>query len=240
MLCPTRPSVWRRFRTQTKQLLKLGAADAVRNLTERFLWWDADMIALRPVATAAADGRALRHVGGSRVKTYGAAYVALTGAALAAAPDGSSFVTHAMVAERRHVAAMLAAFANSAPARECGAAAAAAPLPRWAAAVLCALPSSALHLGFSEYASYASWVQARAPGDAALAPRREWTRHPLGSVWAVAATRAAHPARRCCPTRRLLAATAAQGWLYTGFEAGHVARLCGVGFSRRVAGGDGA
>jgi hypothetical protein len=202
------------------QLLKLGAAEsAAANLTATFLLWDSDMIALRPVALSTPDGRLLRAVGGSRVKTYGGAYERLTGERLASAPDGSSFVTHQMGVEARHMRAMLAAFAASAPAAACAAQHAASRLPRWALGVLCALPADALHLGFSEYASYASWTAAHAAGSVVLAPQRQWTRHPLGSVWAVAAQRALHPRRRCCPTRRLLAATAAQGWLYTGFEA---------------------
>jgi hypothetical protein len=189
------------------------------------LLWDGDMVALAPIATSSADGRAVRHIGGSRVKTYGAAYTSLTGGArLASAPDGSSYVTHAAVVDARHMRAMLASFEASAPGAEGhhGAGGAHPGMPRWARAVLRALPSDAkgLHLGFSEYASYASWVAAHAPGDVAVAPARAWTRHPLGSVWAVAATRLLHPHRAaCCPSRRLLAATAAQGWLYTGFEA---------------------
>ena len=222
-----------------RQLLKLGAAgSAALNVSDRFLLWDADMIALAPLSWTSDDGlRAVRHVGGGRVKTYGAAYGRLTGGErLAAAPDGSSFVTHAMLLDRRHVDDMLRAFARSGAASDGDDDT---QLPRWAAAILGALPSkprNALHLGFSEYASYASWVAAHAPGEVQLAPRRLWTRHPLGSRWAVVAARAAHPAGLCCPTRRALAATAAQGWLYTGWEVGHVAWLCGYDHQRHAAG----
>ena len=223
------------------------------NLTSRFVLWDSDMIVLRPLHFFDDAGRALRHVGGGRLRSYGQAYRTLAaGAPLASAPDGSSFVTHAMAAEARHMRAMLAAFAEAAPEPRgrCGQAAAA--MPRWAAAVLCALPGAAagtgIHLGFSEYASYASWTAAHAPDDVLVAPLRLWTRHPRGGAAAVAAQRLVHPQGRCCPSRRLLAATAAQGWLYTGFEVrswfaesatprrltclvaaqvGHVARWCG-------------
>ena len=181
------------------------------------------MIALRPLHMFDAAGRAVRHVGGSRLRSYGRAYRTLTGGAtLAAAPDGSSFVTHAMAAETRHMRAMLAAFAEAAPEPRSSCGEAAAAMPRWAAAVLCALPGASsgndIHLGFSEYASYASWTAAHAPDDVAVAPTRLWTRHPRGGAAAVAAQRLVHPHGRCCPSRRLLAATAAQGWLYTGFE----------------------
>ena len=217
------------------------------------------MIALRPLHFFDADGRALRHVGGGRLRSYGAAYRTLSGGApLAAAPDGSSCVTHAMAVEATHMRAMLAQFARAAPdARgKCGQASA--KMPRWAAAVLCALPAAssgnAVHLGFSEYASYASWTAQTAPDDVAVAARRLWTRHPRGGAAAVAAQRLVHPQRQCCPSRRLLAATAAQGWHYTGFEArdpfcaappcrqltrppapqvGHVARWCGAAAAPR-------
>ena len=205
------------------QLLKLGAASGVSNLTSRFVLWDSDMIALRPLRLFDAAGRAVRHVGGGRLRSYDRAYRTLTaGDALAAAPDGSSFVTHAMAAETRHMRAMLAAFAQAAPEPRSRCGAASAGMPRWAAAVLCALPGAAsgngIHLGFSEYASYAAWTAAHAPDDVAVAPTRLWTRHPRGGAAAVAAQRLVHPQGRCCPSRRLLAATAAQGWLYTGFE----------------------
>jgi hypothetical protein len=240
---------------RAKQLLKLGAAEHVLNLTSRFALWDSDMIALRPLRFFDAKGRAVRHVGGGRLRSYGAAYRTLSGGSpLTPAPDGTSYVTHAMAAETRHMRAMLARFAHAAPDPdgECGRASEG--MPRWTAAVLCALPAAsagnALHLGFSEYASYASWTAEHAPGDVAVAPRRLWTRHPRGGAAAVAAQRLVHPQGRCCPSRRLLAATAAQGWLYTGFEArrapafafawhppltrravtqvGHVARWCGA------------
>ena len=181
------------------------------------------MIVLRPLHFFDDAGRALRHVGGGRLRSYGQAYRTLmAGAALASAPDGSSFVTHAMAAETRHMRAMLASFVEAAPEPRSSCGEAAAAMPRWAAAVLCALPGAAsgngIHLGFSEYASYASWTAAHAPDDVLVAPVRLWTRHPRGGAAAVAAQRLVHPQGRCCPSRRLLAATAAQGWLYTGFE----------------------
>ena len=105
------------------------------NLTARYLLWDGDMIALRPVVPFLPDGRAVRHTGGKRIKTYAEAFRRLTGAELATAPDGSSFVTHAMAVEARHMRRMLRAFRGSGAAREC---AGRSGMPPWAAAVLCA------------------------------------------------------------------------------------------------------
>ena len=39
-----------------------------------------------------------------------------------------------------------------------------------------------LHLGFSEYGAYASWVAAHHPETVQLAPRRLWSRHPMGPL----------------------------------------------------------
>jgi len=193
------------------------------------------MVLLRPLAVQSSDGRAIRRSGGTRVKTYAAAHALLTGGEpLTMAPDGTSFVTHSMVVDAHHARAMLAAFARSPAAAACAPLAPA--LPRWAAAVLCALPvpggnataADAVHLGFSEYASYAAWVDRHAFQDVLHVdgPAERWSRHPAGGRWAVAASRLADARGRCCPSRRLLAATQRRGWLYAGFEVGHAAPFC--------------
>ena len=41
---------------------------------------------------------------------------------------------------------------------------------------------ASLHLGFSEYGAYASWVAAHHPETVQLAPRRLWSRHPMGPL----------------------------------------------------------
>jgi len=211
-----------------QQLLKLGAVSYIPDLSLTFLLWDSDMVALRPIHIRDEQGRLRRQSGGSRVKTYAASYARLTGEPLQLAPDGSSFVTHQMVVQSRHMHHMLTAFEKSPPARCAdGGEPRAAAMPRWAAAVLCSLDAKRLHLGFSEYASYASWVAKRDQGAVVVVPRGAWTRHPFDSKTAVVATRAARGAMGlCCPTRALLANAANRGWEYTGFEVGHMARLC--------------
>ena len=215
------------------QFLKLGAIFYIPDLAPRFLLWDSDMIALRPLNLTDPAGRVRRHTGGSRAKSYGPAYHRLTGARLRSGPDGSSYVAHHMVVDAPAMRDMLAVFAASQPATCADPGARGGPraaaMPRWAAAILCAVDPRHVHMGFSEYASYASWVaetRGRHTGDVAVIPSGAWTRHPFNWRLAVIMSRGAHPSGLCCPTRALLANAAAKGWEYTGFEVGHHARLC--------------
>lgn len=86
------------------QIVKLGIADRLRSeLSARFLWWDLDMIPVAQVELF--DPRSdqpVLAIGGSRIRAYGRAFERLSGGGrLASAPDGSSFVTHAMVGARK-------------------------------------------------------------------------------------------------------------------------------------------
>ena len=73
---------------------------------------------------------------------------------------------------------------DDASASDASASDASASMPTWARAVLASVPRDALDLGFSEYASYASWVAAHHPETVEVVPTRVWSRHPLGPVWA--------------------------------------------------------
>lgn len=294
-----------------QQLVKLGAAAHVPNLSQTFLVWDPDMIALWPIklfgARQGATGelRALRHVGGYVIPSYEPSYRALTGDAMRRAPDGSSYVTHQMTMRREYVQEMLDAFANAwdttlkaasertaeetaaktdakaaaagtsggfgdgkatrrltrafgilrareafdggdggggggggdastsnddASASDASASDASASMPTWARAVLASVPRDALDLGFSEYASYASWVAAHHPETVEVVPTRVWSRHPLGPVLGSAAIRAFRAMRGdglCCPTTRAVKAMKLTGYAYAGFEVGHV-ESCGL------------
>jgi len=224
------------------QFLKLGAPFYIPDLSPRFLLWDSDMIALRPLNLTDAGGRVRRHTGGSRSKSYDMAYARLTGSRLRRAKDGSSFITHHMVVDVAALRDMLAVFASSEPAKCADPAGAGGPraaaMPRWAAAVLCSLDTDNLHTGFSEYASYASWVADTQghKGGVVYVPQGAWTRHPFNWRTALVFTRGWHPSRLCCPTRALLANAARRDgrWEFTGFEVGHHSRLCG--YNRRVHG----
>ena len=103
-------------------------------------------------------------------------------------------------------------------------------LPRWAAAILGSVPRDAVRLGFSEYASYASWVAANHPETVELAPARLWSRHPFGPTLGSAGIRVARGLRSdglCCPTANVVRAMKFLGYRYAGFEIGHV-DACGL------------
>ena len=214
-----------------QQLVKLGVARHLPDLTSTFLVWDPDMIALEPFRVFSTERsgrtgreRVVRHVGGYAIRSYERAYVALTGDAMrrASAPDGSSYVTHAVnTFERAFVEELLGAFADAwedrirdEPGREqsflpefsanvfgetrptfsARRSTAAIPRsarrandgvrlgrvrkqtrrnltrPRQARAILASLNPDHLDLGFSEYASYASWVATHHPETVEVVP----------------------------------------------------------------------
>jgi hypothetical protein len=102
-------------------------------------------------------------------------------------------------------------------------------MPAWASAILASLPPQALDLGFSEYGAYASWVSAHHPETVQLAPRRLWSRHPMGPLvgsLGIALQRAARSDGLCCPGAIAVKGMKLMGYQYIGFEAGHVAS-CG-------------
>eukprot|EP00899_Mesostigma_viride_P006898 jgi/Mesvir1/16209/Mv08468-RA.3 len=91
-------------------------------------------------------------------------------------------------------------------------------LPPWASAILdvAARDPTTLHLGFSEYATYASFMLNRHPDEVTVRAQKTWTRHPLGG-YGVVPDATGH----CCPTRLVLLLSSLLGNEYTGFEVGH-------------------
>ena len=269
-----------------QQLIKLGVARHLPDLTSTFLVWDPDMIALEPFRVFSSERsgktgkeRVVRHVGGYAIRSYEDAYARLTGEPLASAPDGSSYVTHAMTFERAFAEELLGAFADAwedtvrkraedlfqqteqkrtslgaettarleeedetfvlsrdTSARETSGATAGAPtktrarMPTWARAILASLNPEHLDLGFSEYASYASWVATHHPETVEVVPHRAWTRHPLGPMLGSSGIRILRRwspvPNLCCPSAFAVRAMKLLGYQYGGFEVGHV-RSCG-------------
>jgi hypothetical protein len=272
-----------------QQLIKLGVARHLPDLTSTFLVWDPDMIALEPFKVFSSERsgktgkeRVVRHVGGYAIRSYEDAYKRLTNEPLASAPDGSSYVTHAMTFERAFLEELLGAFADAwedsireradvlakktnarrlteritsfgaetvkrseeedetfvfsrGDARGDGASAGAptktrARMPTWARAILASLNPEHLDLGFSEYASYASWVATHHPETVEVVPHRAWTRHPLGPMLGSSGIRILRRwspvPNLCCPSAFAVRAMKLLGYSYGGFEVGHV-RSCG-------------
>jgi hypothetical protein len=61
-----------------------------------------------------------------------------------------------------------------------------------------------LSTGFSEYATYLSWVRERHPGSQRLAGSATWSRFGPGGWDAVVAAARAAPGGLCCPTPQQL------------------------------------
>lgn len=196
-----------------QQFLKLGAAEAISNLTTHFVVWDLDMIALRPIQPIVDKGDGLRtivNIGGAKPPGYALAYRRLLGKRLEYAHDGSSFVTHWMVVYKPYMAEFL---------RQLGAQGGLS----WAWRILEAVDPHVVELGFSEYASYISWVRQHYPESQLLVKKRTWVRHPLGQG-ALRLAQRLHPLHCCCPPSWLIGLVKLIGYTYTGYEVGHIPR----------------
>ena len=80
--------------------------------------------------------------------------------------------------------------------------------------------------GFSEYASYVSWMLQKHPEEVQLKPRRTWSRYPPGASLGVAFLKMISPNHLCCPTNAFLKLVKPLGYEFMGFEIGH-SSLCG-------------
>ncbi|KXZ47635.1 hypothetical protein GPECTOR_34g794 [Gonium pectorale] len=217
-----------------QQFLKLGSALALPRLTEHYLVWDLDMVLLSPVRLlwrgsdiavdddasvvngAAASVQAqqpaaqtLVNIGGSVSPGYIASFRRLTKRGLEFAPDGSSFVTHWMVVYKPYLLEFLRELSDGDE-----------PLG-WVWRILSSVEPSTADLGFSEYASYISWVRQRYPLSQRLAKRKTWVRHPFGQT-TVKLLRFLRHDRCCCPSPLLLSLVRTLGFVYTGYEVGHI------------------
>ncbi|KAG2446688.1 hypothetical protein HYH02_008254 [Chlamydomonas schloesseri] len=91
----------------------------------------------------------------------------------------------------------------------------------WVWRILSAVEPSSADLGFSEYASYISWVRQRYPASQQLAESKTWIRHPFGQG-TVKLLRLLRTDRCCCPSAWLLRLVRLLGFVYTGYEVGHI------------------
>ncbi len=131
------------------------------------------------------------------------------------APDGSSFVTHWMVVYKPFMHEFLS-FLSSLPRGST-----AVGKPPWVEAILRALPPDDIPMGFSEYASYASWLLEEHPDAVYVMPKKTWRRYPIGGIRTLSAIRYLSKEGLCCPPETLLAIMQAMKYQYSGFEAGH-------------------
>lgn len=208
-----------------QQLLKLGASrtTAISNppLSRKFLIWDLDMIPLRPLdlfTDANALGgevKAIRQIGGNVIKSYEPSYEALIGNSLSYAKDGTSYVTHQMVVDADIMDEMLDAFATNVVRTMDN------RLPDWAQAILQSLDKKDLILGFSEYATYASYVAQFHPEAVQDATRKNWARASGGKL-GISIQRLINHDGLCCPGPGVLGLMKSRHFDYVGHEIGHV------------------
>lgn len=210
-----------------QQLLKLGAStsDLINPvLSRRFLLWDLDMIPLRPLDLFHRDDagttQAVREIGGNVIKSYEPSYLDLTGEDMTYAADGTSYVTHQMVVDADVMKEMLDVFArklDSAPTTF----SMTSSMPRWATAILSSLDRTDLKLGFSEYASYASYAAKHHPERVYTQPKKTWARASGGKL-GISLHRLLTHDGLCCPGPSVLALMKSRGFDYVGHEIGHV------------------
>ena len=206
-----------------QQLIKLGAATSTAiahpPLSRKFLLWDLDMIPLRPLTLFKGE-IPVRQIGGNVIKSYEAAYETLTGDRLKYAKDGTSYVTHQMVVDASIMEEMLDAFARKAD-RTDELATTSDELPRWATAVLQSLNRKDLTLGFSEYATYASYVVDNHPSEVSVESRKKWARASGGKL-GISFQRWINHDGLCCPGPGVLGLMKSRRFDYVGHEIGHV------------------
>ena len=82
-----------------------------------------------------------------------------------------------------------------------------------------------LGYGFSEYASYVSYMIQNHPDEVKVKRRRTWTRYPPGASLGVAALKLISPNHLCCPTDSFLKLVKPLGYEFMGFEIGHSSLL---------------
>lgn len=188
----------------------------------------------------------LVNIGGSISAGYMSSFRRLFGRGLEFAPDGTSFVTHWMVVYKPYLmeflqelsrpgtslAATGADKGSGAAAGEANAQAGASGKQleggdrlAWVWSILSAVDPQNADLGFSEYASYISWVRQHYPHSQRLAPRKTWVRHPFGQG-TVKFMRRFRSDGCCCPSWLLLRLARMLGFVYTGYEVGHIEQ-CG-------------
>jgi hypothetical protein len=95
----------------------------------------------------------------------------------------------------------------------------------WVVKILSNLPADHLMMGFSEFASFVSWVKQTYPERQQILPRKTWRRQPVGGAWGIWLAVKSHPNGLCCPTRWQHALEQLLGLDYYGFELGHH-KLC--------------
>lgn len=166
---PNSEEKWRnRVGWYFQQLLKLGAADYLGDkLSEYYMVWDADMVMMAQLYPTCFDEntatiRILLELGGWTGGGYNAAYFNMFGEKMLCPPSGS-FVGHRMVAQKSKMMKLLNFLKLNSSS--------------WQEGIISHLDEANLRTGFSEYATYSSWLLKNYPDEAMIKDRVTWNRH---------------------------------------------------------------
>jgi hypothetical protein len=195
-----------------QQVLKLGAAQAIPDLTVHFIVWDLDMIPLYdfPVlfqpAAPAANLRTRVDVATIQIREYAASYRKLFGRGPLYPGKDMSYVAHWMVVYKPYMSEMLAHISGTEDTAS------------WPWKVLESVQPGHrnVYYGLSEYTMYVSWVLQNRPGACEVMDRKLWMRvAPRQHEWLLARN-----FTQCCPDDAIVEAARAMGWAYLGWELG--------------------
>lgn len=196
-----------------QQLLKLGAAGALSDLTDHFMIWDLDMMPLQafPLAFEADAGsgvpRTRVDISRVRISEYAQSYRRLFQRDVEYPRADHSYVAHWMLVYQPYLKEMLTEIEQSSG-------------QQWPWALLDSVQPGYrnVYYGLSEYTMYISWVLQHKPGALEVMREKEWNRVAPGRhAWLALRNYTA-----CCPDDALLDKAAAEGWAYLGWELGAV------------------
>lgn len=91
----------------------------------------------------------------------------------------------------------------------------------WVDNILASLPPDQLFQGFSEFASFISWVKQTYPDRQHILSKKTWRRQPAGGAWGIRLAAISHAHGLCCPALWQDALERLLGLTYYGFELGH-------------------
>lgn len=205
---PDNEARWaRRIGWYFQQLLKLGAAEYLGDsLTEHYMVWDADMVMLAPVYPTCYDDtsgkvRVVLECGGWRAPGYSVTYENLFGQRMKYPPIGS-FVGHRMVVKKSLMLQLLKELKGNGRS--------------WQENVVAHVDDANVYTGFSEYATYGSWMVKKHASEAYVKPRVTWIRN---LEWEIPKS------DPCCPEDVHFDgffAKSRYGVNYVGVEVGHI------------------
>lgn len=212
-----------------QQFLKMWAGHFVENLSEHYLVWDMDMLLVRNLEVFKNTGKksggfswkTIVNIGGATNPGYEYSYHTLTNRSMEFAPDGTSFVTHWMVVYQPHMNEFLTEIIPPTRSDRIDIPLATTSSTEWVWKILDSLLPTNVETGFSEYASYISWVKQNYPSSQFILKKCAFRRSPIGASLALNISRLLTKDHICCPVPSMMKIMHFFQYQYMGFEIGH-------------------